>query len=87
MFNLSSRRSFAKVYKNYINGKWVDSKATSFIDVICPLTQDVIGKVPQSTQDEFDEAVACSQHAFKTWKKVPVSTRIRYMLKYQELLK
>jgi len=43
--------------------------------------------VPQSTQDEFNEAVACSQDAFKTWKKVPISTKVRYMLKYQDLLK
>jgi acyl-CoA reductase-like NAD-dependent aldehyde dehydrogenase len=34
------------VYKNYINGKWVDSKAKSHIDILCPLTQDVIAKVP-----------------------------------------
>lgn len=43
--------------------------------------------MPQSTQDEFNEAVACSQDAFKTWKKVPISTKVRYMLKYQDLLK
>lgn len=65
----------------------MDSKATKFIDVICPLTQNIIAKVPQSTEAEFNEAVACSKDAFKTWKKVPVSTRVRYMLKYQDLLK
>ena len=84
----ANKRSFSiKVYKNFINGKWVDSKATSHIDVICPLTQNKLAKIPQSTQAEFDEAVACSKDAFKTWKKVPVSTRVRYMLKYQDLLK
>lgn len=81
------RRAFSKVYKNYINGKWVDSKATQRFDVKCPLTQDVIAQVPMSTEDEFNEAVAASKEAFKTWKKVPISQRVRYMLKYQELLK
>jgi malonate-semialdehyde dehydrogenase (acetylating)/methylmalonate-semialdehyde dehydrogenase len=51
------------------------------------MTQDVIGKVPMSTQAEFDEAVANNKETFKTWRRVPISTRVRYMLKYQQLLK
>jgi len=82
------RRAFSKrVYQNYINGKWVDSKGTQKIDIVCPLTQDVIGEVPQCTKSEFDEAVANANDTFKTWRRVPISTRVRYMLKYQELLK
>ena len=87
MLNSTSRRSFSKVYKNFINGKWVDSKAKSHIDIMCPLTQNTLAKVPKSTEAEFNEAVLNAKETFKTWKKVPVSTRIRYMLKYQELLK
>ena len=40
-----------------------------------------------STEDEFNEAVANCAETFKTWKQVPISQRVRYMLKYQELLK
>ena len=87
MFMKPQRRTFSKVYKNYINGKWVDSKATQRFDVKCPLTQDVIAQVPMSTEDEFNEAVANCAETFKTWKNVPISQRVRYMLKYQELLK
>ncbi|MFS8159988.1 MAG: aldehyde dehydrogenase family protein [Candidatus Roizmanbacteria bacterium] len=46
-----------------------------------------MAKVPQTTTQEFNEAVASSKHAFKTWKETPISTRVRCMLKYQELLK
>jgi malonate-semialdehyde dehydrogenase (acetylating)/methylmalonate-semialdehyde dehydrogenase len=77
-----NKRYFSKVYKNFINGKWVDSKATKHIDIICPLTQNVLAKVPESTQSEFDEAVENANDTFKTWKKVPISSRVRYMLKY-----
>ena len=38
MLSQNKRKFASKVYKNYINGKWVDSKATKHIDVICPLT-------------------------------------------------
>ena len=65
----------------------MDSKATQRFDVKCPLTQDVIAQVPMSTEDEFNEAVANCAETFKTWKQVPISQRVRYMLKYQELLK
>ena len=50
--------------------------------IICPLTQDVIAQVPLSTEDEFNTAVANANDTFKTWKNVPISQRIRYMLKY-----
>ena len=48
---------FLLQYKNYINGRWVESSSTQMFDVKCPLTQDVIGKVPMSTEAEFNEAV------------------------------
>lgn len=43
--------------------------------------------MPQSTKSEFDSAVANAKETFKTWKDVPISARVRHMLKYQELLK
>mmetsp|Transcript_17615 Transcript_17615/g.12645 ORF Transcript_17615/g.12645 Transcript_17615/m.12645 type:complete len:90 (+) Transcript_17615:31-300(+) len=82
-----SRRNFSKTYKNYINGAWVESQGTSKIDIISPLDQSVLAHVPQSTDAEFQEAVANAAETFKTWKDVPISTKVRYMLKYQELLK
>jgi len=42
--------------------------------------------VPMSTEDEFNQAVANASETFKTWKEVPISSRVRYMLKYQDLL-
>jgi len=87
MFAKTQTRAFAKVSKNYINGQWVASATNQHLDVVCPMTQDVIGKVPQATEAEFNEAVANAKDTFKTWKKVPISSRVRYMLKYQELLK
>jgi malonate-semialdehyde dehydrogenase (acetylating)/methylmalonate-semialdehyde dehydrogenase len=87
MLSKASGRGFATKYQNYINGKWVDSKATKWIDVVCPLTQDVTAVVPQCTPEEFNEAVQCSKDTFKTWKNVPMPQKVRYMLKYQEILK
>ena len=65
----------------------MESSATERFDVVCPLTQDVIAQVPLSPESEFNEAVANAKDTFKTWRNVPISQRVRYMLKYQALLK
>lgn len=46
-----------------------------------------MAQVPQSTEAEFNQIVANAQDTFHEWKEVPISQRVRYMLKYQELLK
>jgi malonate-semialdehyde dehydrogenase (acetylating) / methylmalonate-semialdehyde dehydrogenase len=40
-----------------------------------------------SLESEYNEAVANAKDTFQTWKKVSISQRVRFMLKYQELLK
>lgn len=66
------RYQFAKVYGNFINGEFVQSKADKFYDIKNPVTQELVAKAPQSTLQEFNEAVANSKEAFKTWSRVPV---------------
>lgn len=74
-------------YKNRINGEWVASKGPAQFDVINPATQELLAKVPQSTEAEFNAAVANAKDTFREWKEVSVSNRVRFMLKYQELVK
>ncbi|MGP4847133.1 CoA-acylating methylmalonate-semialdehyde dehydrogenase, partial [Marinobacter sp. 1Y8] len=52
-----------------------------------PATQEVIAKVPQTTNDEINQAVAAAQTAFETWRKTPITTRARIFLKYQSLIR
>ena len=42
------------VVKNYINGKWVESKSNKLLDVENPCTGEVLAKVPLSTKAETD---------------------------------
>lgn len=73
--------------KNFINGKFEESKTNKWIDVINPATQEVISRVPQSTPEELNRAVANSAAAFKTWKEVPVQQRQRIYFKLQALIR
>lgn len=70
-----------------INGKFVDSTTNEWIDITDPATQDVIAKVPQTTDDEINQAVAAAQTAFETWRNTPITTRARIFLKYQSLIR
>ncbi|SDM74802.1 malonate-semialdehyde dehydrogenase (acetylating) / methylmalonate-semialdehyde dehydrogenase [Fictibacillus solisalsi] len=72
--------------KNFVNGQWIDSQATDFLEVPDPATGIVLASVPISTKGEVAEAVKAAKAAFKTWRKVPVPKRARILFKYQQLL-
>ncbi|PNK60448.1 CoA-acylating methylmalonate-semialdehyde dehydrogenase [Psychrobacter sp. FDAARGOS_221] len=73
--------------KQLINGQFVESNTSEWIDLTDPATQEVIAKVPQTTDDEINEAVAAAKEAFKTWRKTPISKRARIFLTYQALIR
>ncbi|XP_041353683.1 methylmalonate-semialdehyde dehydrogenase [acylating], mitochondrial-like [Gigantopelta aegis] len=73
--------------KNFINGEFVESKTDKWIDLHNPATNEVITRVPESTRDEMEAAVAAAKEAFKSWSRTTVLTRQQIMFKYQQLVK
>nr|AMJ39516.1 aldehyde dehydrogenase 6B2 copy 2 [Bixa orellana] len=71
---------------NLIGGRFVDSQSYAFIDVINPATQQVVSQVPLTTNEEFRAAVFAAKRAFPSWRNAPVTTRLRIMFKFQELI-
>jgi malonate-semialdehyde dehydrogenase (acetylating)/methylmalonate-semialdehyde dehydrogenase len=47
----------------------------------------LISKVPQTTTEEFNEAVGVAKNAFKSWRNTPVSSRVRMLMDYQRLIR
>ena len=72
--------------KNYIGGQWIESKSKQVEDVPNPATGETIARVPLSTKEDLDRAVATAKEAFQTWKKVAVPRRARILFRYQQLL-
>jgi malonate-semialdehyde dehydrogenase (acetylating)/methylmalonate-semialdehyde dehydrogenase len=70
-----------------IDGQFVQSTSTDFIEVTNPANNEVICHAPCATNAEMEQAVAAATSAFKTWKKVSVPERARLMMRYQHLLK
>ena len=73
--------------KMLINGQFLDSQTSSWSEIPNPATQEVLAKVPFSTPDEIETAVAAAREAFKTWKDTAIPTRARLFFRFQELIR
>jgi malonate-semialdehyde dehydrogenase (acetylating) / methylmalonate-semialdehyde dehydrogenase len=74
------------VLKNYIDGKWVDSSSSKALDVPNPATNELLARVPISTKEDVNLAVAAAKKAFASWKSIPVPKRARVLYKYHHLI-
>ena len=48
----------------FIGGDWVAPEGTDTIEVISPVTEEVVGRVPDGTEADIDKAVAAARRAF-----------------------
>ena len=48
----------------FIGGDWVAPEGTRTIGVISPVTEEVVGRVPEGTEADIDKAVAAARRAF-----------------------
>ncbi len=74
-----------RTLKNYINGEWVESKG-EIVDVVNPANCKTIARVPISTKEEIDEAVAAAREAFPDWRRTTPLARSRFLFRLKELL-
>jgi len=74
-----------KNVKNYINGEWVESKG-EIVDVVNPATYKTIGRVPISTEEEINAAVAAAQEAWPDWRRTTPLARSRILFRLKDLL-
>lgn len=75
-----------KKLKNFINGEWVESLTTDYLEVPNPATGEVLATVPISTSEDLDQAIEVAKEAFKSWSREPVQKRSRILFKYHQLL-
>ena len=85
--NPQSMSQAAPTVKLLLEGKFVESSAKAWRDVVNPATQQVLARVPMCDAAEVGRAIDSAATAFKTWKNVPIGQRARIMLKLQELVR
>jgi aldehyde dehydrogenase (NAD+) len=77
----------AKVYKNFINGEWVESRSGQAYENRNPAnTDELIGMFVSSTNEDVDAAVDAAKEAYKTWRLVPAPKRAEILYRAAELL-
>jgi malonate-semialdehyde dehydrogenase (acetylating) / methylmalonate-semialdehyde dehydrogenase len=72
--------------RNYIGGRWVESRGRESLDVYNPARGDVIARTPLSTSEDVDAAVAAAKKIFPVWRDTPPVTRVRALFKFRALL-
>src|SRR3989338_3627546 len=57
---------------NFIDGKWLPPHSKVYFDNINPAdSRDVIGRFPESDQEDIEKAILAAEKAFDTWRLNP----------------
>src|SRR5262249_62177033 len=70
---------------NFIGGRWVKARASSYFDVHNPAVGEVIGRTPLSTSEDVDAAVQAAAQAFPAWRHTPVNARPPVPYRFKQL--
>ena len=74
-----------KVYKNYVNGKWIEPENTGYVNIVNPSNGEIIAKAPLSTKAEADKAIEAAHKAFKSWSKTPGPRRAKPLYELRKI--
>jgi acyl-CoA reductase-like NAD-dependent aldehyde dehydrogenase len=76
-----------KIYKNYINGEWVESVSDKILPNCNPAnTLDCLGIVKLATREETRRAIEAAEQAFRDWKNTPAPVRGKIVARAARLL-
>lgn len=71
--------------RNYLAGDFVAGDH-QYLDVSNPADGSVISRVPLSSRDDVDRAVAVASKAFPAWSALPIKERVQVFYRYRALL-
>ena len=72
---------------NFLNNEFVSSKTGQWIDLYDPATNNLVTRVPQSTTEELEAAVASAGKAFPAWRATSIMHRQQVMFKLTALIR
>jgi len=75
-----------RVLKNYINGKWCESRNPKLRDVINPADGKLLSQVPAGSKEDIDNAAECAQNAWWSWRNTPATQRVQYLFRMKQIL-
>jgi len=69
-----------------IDGEWLDRSGGIHIEVEDPATQEIMGRVPVSSDSDIDAAVKAAHRAFKDWSLLSPEKRAGHLMKASDLV-
>jgi len=72
--------------KNYIDGQWVESAGTRYLDVINPATGEKLASVPAGSGEDIKIAAEKAHEAWAGWRNTPATQRVQYLFRMKFLL-
>jgi malonate-semialdehyde dehydrogenase (acetylating)/methylmalonate-semialdehyde dehydrogenase len=72
---------------NFLDNEFVASKATKWIELHDPATNNLVTRVPQSTDEELQAAVKSAEKAFPAWRATSIMARQQIMFKFTSLIR
>ena len=73
--------------QNFLDNQFVDSKATTWIDLRDPATNNLVTRVPQSTDEELHAAVESAKKAFPAWRATSLLKKQQLMFNFVALIR
>src|SRR5437016_1514851 len=75
-------------YRNYIDGRWVESSSGQTFEDRNPAdVDDVIGTFQESNENDLNAAVEAAHRAFQSWRLTPAPKRAEYLYRVGAILK
>lgn len=76
-----------KLYKNYIDGKWVSAATGEIFENVNPANvNEVVGRFQKSGAKDMKQAVAAAANARKKWSQTPAPKRGEILFRAAEML-
>jgi len=75
-----------EIIKNYINGALVEPKSGAYLDNFNPATGQVYSQIPDSAEEDVNDAVKAAKLAYPSWSKTAKETRSEILAKIAMLI-
>jgi malonate-semialdehyde dehydrogenase (acetylating) / methylmalonate-semialdehyde dehydrogenase len=75
-----------RILKNFINGRWCESKDSGTRDVINPATGQILARVPAGVKEDIAKAAECAHQAWPAWRNTSPVQRVQYLYKMKQIL-
>src|SRR5260370_30621549 len=75
------------MFKNFINGEWVESRSGRAYENRNPAnTDELVGMFVSGTEEDANQAVDAAREAYKTWRLFPAPKRAEVLFRGAEVL-